>query len=96
MLSLSNKYVMLVKEILAKHVSDYEIRVFGSRISGAHKEYSDLDLVIMNDQPLDVQVRTQLRNDFEESVIPIKIDFVEWADLSDSFKKIIEEKNEVL
>ena len=70
-------------------MSDREIRVIGSRASGQAKPFSDLDLAIMGDEPLSLQVRGALRDDFDESDLPFTVDLVEWATASEAFRRVI-------
>ena len=79
----------IVKAILQKHVADREIWAFGSRTKGTAKPYSDLDLVIMGDAPLSLAVSAALGEAFAESELPWRVDVVDWATTSESFRKII-------
>lgn len=81
-----------VLAMLAHHVPDREIRVMGSRVTGRAKPFSDLDLVIMGDQPLDLQTMGQLREAFDESDLPFAVDIVEWASASTGFRQIIDDQ----
>jgi predicted nucleotidyltransferase len=77
---------------LARHVPDREIRVMGSRATGRAKPFSDLDLVIMGDEPVELGTMGQLREAFDESSLPFAVDIVEWASASDGFRRIIDEQ----
>jgi type I restriction enzyme S subunit len=55
-----------------------------------------LDLAILADQPLDWSVSAALAEDFSESDLPFKVDFVDWATTSEIFRKIIETDKVVL
>jgi|GEM_PF-207447 type I restriction enzyme S subunit len=79
-----------VQEILKRHVPEYEVRAFGSRVTWMAKEYSDLDLTIMTDKPLPISRMADLREAFTESSLSIKVDLVDWAAIGESFRKIIE------
>jgi predicted nucleotidyltransferase len=85
-----------VLDMLARHVPDREIRVMGSRVSGRAKPFSDLDLVVMGDEPLDLGTLGRLRDAFEESNLPFAVDIVEWASASDAFRRIIDEQAQAL
>ncbi len=85
-----------VLELLAHHVPGREIRVMGSRVSGRARPFSDLDLVIMGDEPLDLRSLSQLRDAFDESSLPFAVDIVEWASASDMFRRIIDEQSQPL
>jgi predicted nucleotidyltransferase len=80
-----------VRAILARHVPNRQVRVFGSRVGGSAKPFSDLDLVIMGDDPLPPAVLADLSEDFSESDLSFKVDLVEWASTSPPFREIIEQ-----
>ena len=79
----------IVEEILEKHVPDREVWAFGSRVNGTAKGTSDLDLVVIGETPLDFQTLGDLRDAFSESDIPYKVDVVDWATISETFREII-------
>lgn len=81
---------LMVRDILQKHVPDYEVWAFGSRAKWTAKEYSDLDLAVITDQPLPLAVSAALSDDFSESDLPWRVDVVDWARTSESFRPIIE------
>ena len=80
----------IVRDILQKHVPQFEVWAFGSRAQWTAKEYSDLDLAIITDKPLSLDISASLSDDFSESDLPWKVDVVDWATTSESFRKIIE------
>ena len=82
----------IVHNILARHVPQYEVWAFGSRTKGTAKEYSDLDLVIITKQPLSLALSAAIADDFAESDLPIKVDVVDWATTSETFRQAIEKE----
>jgi type I restriction enzyme S subunit len=80
----------IVQDILQKYVPQYTVWAFGSRAKWSAKEYSDLDLAVITDRPLSLDVSASLSDDFSESDLPYKVDVVDWATTSESFRKIIE------
>ena len=80
----------IVSGILQKHVPQYEVWVFGSRAKWAAKPYSDLDLAVITVQPLTLDVSAALADAFAESDLPWRVDVVDWASTSESFRRIIE------
>ncbi len=80
----------IVRGILQKHVPGYEVWAFGSRARWTAKAYSDLDLAIITDKPLPLSVSAALSDDFSESDLPYRVDVVDWATTSESFREIIE------
>jgi predicted nucleotidyltransferase len=85
-----------VRAILGRHVPDYEVRAFGSRVRGTNRRTSDLDLAIMTEAPLDAGRMGALREDFSESDLPFKVDLVDWAATAENFRRLTEERYEVL
>jgi uncharacterized protein len=79
----------LVLAILVRHVPGREIWAFGSRVGGRARKYSDLDLCVVGDAPLPADIRAALAEDFSESDLPYKVDLVDWAAASGSFRDII-------
>ena len=90
MIDLSPHHLETVKRILAEHVPDCEVRAFGSRATWTAWEYSDLDLAVVSHEPLDRRTNANLREALEESDLPIRVDVVEWATLTDGFRQAIE------
>jgi len=80
----------IVRDILRRHVPQFDVWAFGSRATWTAKDYSDLDLAIITNQPLSLSVSAALADDFSESDLPWKVDVVDWATTSESFRKIIE------
>jgi type I restriction enzyme S subunit len=86
----------IVREILQTQVPEYEVWAFGSRATGKAKEYSDLDLAILTDKPLSLDVSARVRDAFSESDLPWKVDVVDLATASDTFKANIERHKVIL
>lgn len=82
----------IVQTILKKHLSsDTEVLVFGSRATMTAKPYSDLDLALRNSKNgIKSELIAKLEYDFEESTLPWKVDIINFDDVNDNFKKIIE------
>ncbi len=83
-------HLQMVLDVLQKHVPQYEVWAFGSRAKWTAKDYSDLDLCVVSDKPLSFSLLGALAEDFSESDLPWKVDVVDWATVSESFRKIIE------
>ncbi len=78
-----------IRAIFRRHLPDREVVAFGSRVTGAAKRFSDLDLAIMGDQPIPAATLADLREEFDESNLPFKVDLVEWATTAELFRRII-------
>lgn len=96
MINLEPHSLETIQAILARHVPDAEVLVFGSRVKGNAKSYSDLDLAIRGDKKLSIRQLGTLREAFEESDLPIRVDVVDWHTTSPEFQNIILDHGEVL
>ncbi|HNW83402.1 MAG TPA: nucleotidyltransferase domain-containing protein [bacterium] len=96
MIDLSQKHLEIIKEILKKHVPDCEVRVFGSRVKGAAKSYSDLDIAIAGKEKIPRKKIHEIKEAFEESSLPIRVDVVDFNSISKEFQEVICQKYEVL
>jgi predicted nucleotidyltransferase len=92
-LEISPRDLQLVREIVARHLAEREVRVIGSRVSGDAKPFSDLDLVVMGDSPMTLATLADLRDAFDESALPFAVDLVDWATASDGFRRVIETRS---
>ena len=79
----------IVCSALRRHVPDREVLAFGSRATWTAKEYSDLDLAVMGEEPLSLNTAAALAEDLCESDLSFKVDIVDWARTDDSFRSII-------
>ncbi|MBI4656841.1 MAG: nucleotidyltransferase domain-containing protein [Elusimicrobia bacterium] len=96
MINAPKQYLLTIKRILQKHLSDAQIRAFGSRVVGKSKIYSDLDLVIVAKTKVNSKVLMKLKEEFEESDVPFRVDIIDWHRISEEFKRIINRQYEVL
>lgn len=85
-----------VKGILARYAPGREARAFGSRVTGAAKPYSDLDLAVCGDRALDFDSMRLLKEAFEESDLPFRVDIIDWNEISEGFQRLIEARFEVV
>lgn len=79
----------IVREALRHHVPDREVLAFGSRATWTAKEYSDLDLAVMGEEPLPLRTSSALAEALGDSDLPFKVDVVDWARIDDTFRRII-------
>jgi len=90
------KQWQIVRDILQKHVPQYPVWAFGSRAKWNAKPYSDLDLAIITDHPLPLSTLAALADGFSESNLPWRVDIVDWATTSTSFREVIAQDNVVV
>lgn len=81
----------IVRDILRAHVPEREVWAFGSRANWTARQYSDLDLAVIGDTPLPLPLTAGMQEAFAQSDLPFKVDVVDWAATSGSFRAIIEQ-----
>ena len=96
MIDLNPNHLDTVQRILAEHVSECEVRAFGSRATWTAKDYSDLDLAIVGKGSLNWRTLGRLKEAFEESSLPMRVDVLDWHDIAESFQRVIEQDYVVL
>ena len=88
-LALSSEVWAEVQAILQRCAAEWEVWAFGSRTTGKAKPYSDLDLALITEVPLTLSQMATLQEAFDASDLTFRVDLVDWAATSDSFRQII-------
>ncbi|MEK6705477.1 MAG: nucleotidyltransferase domain-containing protein [Bdellovibrionota bacterium] len=65
-----------------------QVFVFGSRARGDHYEFSDLDLLVFNLK--NAKLLSGIKEQLEESSLPIRVDIVLNEDLADSYRNNVD------
>lgn len=91
-LDVSSEHLAIVQHILRQLVPCCEVWAFGSRVKGTAKPFSDLDLVIMSQQPLSLALMASLHEAFSESDLPWKVDIVDWSTTNPEFRSVIDQQ----
>ncbi len=82
----------IILTLLRQHLPDTSAWVYGSRAKWTSRPQSDLDLVVFTNPKQRQQVGA-LREAFEESNLPFRVDLFVWNDIPKSFQEIILEKH---
>jgi predicted nucleotidyltransferase len=90
MIDLDTNYLKEIKNILAELAPGCEARVFGSRVTGKAKKYSDIDIILVDNHKLDWRLIEKIKQALSESDIPIIADVLDWNALTPEFRKTIE------
>ncbi len=86
----------IVRSILKNLVPDALIMVFGSRINGTSRDISDLDLAIDLGRKMSIMETGTLKEAFQESNLPFRVDVIDWHRTSPQFQAIIKRQYEIL
>ena len=81
--------------LLERHLPDTEAWMYGSRIKWTSSPQSDLDMVVLS-TPEQARGVSSLREAFEDSNLPFRVDLFVWNDVPDSFRSQIAQEHVVL
>jgi predicted nucleotidyltransferase len=82
--------------ILAIHAATWEVWAFGSRVQGRSRPWSDLDLVLVGDEPVPEVALGELREALACSDLPIRVDVADWLGLTPAFRERVRQDHVVL
>ena len=84
-LDISTGAFNILSDLLNKHLPNTEVWAYGSRVKGKARRASDLDLVAFTTPRQRPQVY-DLKEAFEESILPFRVDLMIWDELPKSFQ----------
>ena len=96
MIDVAPAYFAMIQDILKQYVPVCEVRAFGSRAKQTAKKYSDLDLAVIGKDKLASETLFQLREAFEESDLPFRVEVLDWQSISPEFRQIIDQEYAVI
>lgn len=89
-LDLESKYVDFIKSLVRSVLKNADIFIFGSRVQGKAKEYSDVDIALKSAEEIPFEKILILKAKFSESTFPYKVDIVDLNSLDKNFLSIIQ------
>lgn len=87
---LSTEDYKIISEIFKDQ--PFEVLVFGSRAKGNHQKFSDLDLCLKANTPIDLSEMNRFRVSLSESNLPFTVDLVDYSDINNSLKNTIDKE----
>jgi predicted nucleotidyltransferase len=87
MISIEDRHLKILQNIFSSY--PYEFYLFGSRLKGTAKKFSDLDLFYKD--PIPDRILLALEEDLEDSDLPYKVDIVDYRACNPEFQKILQE-----
>ena len=81
--------------LLEKHLPNTTAWVYGSRVKWTSRPQSDLDMVVFA-TPEQHRKISDLREAFEESNLPFRVDLFVWDEVPEKFRKEIEADHVVI
>ena len=96
MISVSSKEFDIIINILHSHIKKGKVYAFGSRYKNNNRKFSDFDIAIDTGEKLSFEFLTALKDAFEESDLPYRVDIIDYNNISDKFKNIVDSGNEII
>lgn len=88
-IDLADCHLQEILYLLAEYLPDKRILAFGSRVRHTARPHSDLDLAILDDKPTCLSRLGLIRDAFEASNLPFRVDLLDWQRLTPEFQQII-------
>lgn len=96
MIDLQPPHRALIEKILRETVPECTVWAFGSRVTGTARKHSDLDLLLDAGSEIPWQRMGHLREAFEVSILPIRVDVIDRHTITEKFYGAIREQCEVM
>ncbi len=87
-LTLTVSELALIQQLLKDHIPNITVWAYDSRVNGNARPSSDLDLVAFIDPEQSLAI-SNLREAFEESNLPFRVDLFTWDQISEAFRDTI-------
>lgn len=94
MLDLSEQHLQILVSVLDRFLpSEVQVLVFGSRVNGTARRYSDIDLCLKCDRDIPDKAILNLQEAFSLSELPFRVDIVIYRNCTGAFRQIIDENS---
>lgn len=94
-IDLRPEHLSEVKRLIKSYLPGTAVWAYGSRVKGLARKNKDLDLIAFSDKQ-DTLKLFKLKEAFDESYLPCRVDLFAWQQLPESFHKNILEHKVVL
>jgi predicted nucleotidyltransferase len=86
---MNKNYISVVRNIVLQKVplDKYAVFLFGSRATGNARKMSDIDVGILGNEPLNTIIKLDIEEDLDESIVPYKVDIIDFFRMDTAFKK---------
>lgn len=83
------RYKDTLLAIISQYLPDCTVYLFGSRARHNARPGSDIDLALDTGNKIDYKTLYKIKDDIEESAIPLFVDIVDLHDVGEDFKNFI-------
>jgi predicted nucleotidyltransferase len=84
-----------ILSLLEQYIPTVRVWAYGSRVKGTSQPHSDLDMIVFATQEEQSQI-SSLKEAFEESNLPFRVDLFVWDEVPEEFHKNIEKEHVIL
>lgn len=85
----SGSELEIIKSILVPYSQEYEFYFYGSRVKGTFGKTSDLDVLIKGRYEMPLLDLDELKERFDESLLPYIVNFSDYHKIDEKFFEII-------
>jgi predicted nucleotidyltransferase len=96
MITVSEREMQIIQDIIQKYAPECKVLVYGSRFHGTAKQYSDLDLAFVGKEKLGLLRCFELADAFSESDLPYRVEVLDYCAVSPEFRQIVDSGNEAI
>jgi predicted nucleotidyltransferase len=91
-LLLTDVYKQQIVKIISKHIPESTVYLFGSRARGMNQQGADLDIAIDAGKEINKKILFAIKDDLEETSIPLMIDLVDLNSASEKLKEMVKKE----
>ena len=96
MISIPYNDIEIINKILSDNIEYGKVYAFGSRYKCTNRKFSDLDLAIDLNRKMSINEIENLKYDFEESDLIYRVDIIDYNNISEEFRRIIDSGSEII
>jgi len=89
-IQLEARHRRIVADLLRDVPAGIEILIFGSRVDGSPHRSSDLDICLKGAGPIDPRFLGELEDRLRDSLLPFKVDLLDYARATPEFRAIVD------
>ena len=92
MIDLDPTALEFIKLTIRNKIPDAKLFVFGSRVTGKAKTFSDIDIAVKAPEPMSFEVLNDLKENFSDSNLSIIVDLSDWYSMSATMINMAEQE----
>ena len=82
---------IIIKNILREYKNEYSFYYYGSRVKGNFEKTSDLDILIMGKNEMPLNILSEIKDKFDNSLLPYVVNFSDFHSINPKFYELIKD-----